>query len=295
VPDRTIILDGDVYAFQSSVAVEQEVDWGNGLWTLHSYLDDAIKNMEAKINTIVDGLKANRIVIALSDKKNFRYDVMPTYKANRKGKRKPVVYNSLIQYLRQEYSTYSLPGLEGDDLLGILATHPNLLKGDKVVVSIDKDMGTLPCLWLNDQRARRAMEEVGVEHMALEEFIQETTEEAADLWHMTQTIGGDTTDGYSGVPGLGELRADKLLREGKVLIEKKHTVSRGPRKGEVETRWEPGPDGTPWEIVVSAYKSAGLGEEVALQTARVARICRWTDFDYKQKTVKLWNPPSEGA
>jgi DNA polymerase-1 len=43
--------------------------------------------------------------------------------------------------------------------------------------------------------------------------------------------------------------------------------------------------------VVAAFESKGLTEEDALVQARVARICRASDYDFKTKEVKLWNPP----
>ena len=125
-----------------------------------------------------------------------------------------------------------------------------------------------------------------------EDFIRDISEEQADRYHLLQALSGDTTDGYPGCPGVGELGADKLLDAGKVLEPHEHTFTRGPRKGEKETRWEPGADGTPWEIVVSAYRKAGLGAEFALTMARVARICRWQDYDFTKKEVKLWNASS---
>jgi DNA polymerase-1 len=84
--------------------------------------------------------------------------------------------------------------------------------------------------------------------------------------------------------------AERLLDAGVKLIPQTKVISRGERKGEKEETWVPGDPASPWEIVVSAYRRAGLGEEAALVNARVARICRYTDYDFKEKKVKLWNP-----
>ena len=46
-----------------------------------------------------------------------------------------------------------------------------------------------------------------------------------------------------------------------------------------------------WAVVLAAYEKAGLTEADALAQARVARILRASDYDFKQKKVKLWNPP----
>jgi DNA polymerase-1 len=45
-----------------------------------------------------------------------------------------------------------------------------------------------------------------------------------------------------------------------------------------------------WERVVSAYEKAGLSEAEAITQARVARILRASDYDFVNKSVKLWSP-----
>jgi 5'-3' exonuclease len=92
------------------------------------------------------------------------------------------------------------------------------------------------------------------------------SEAEADYNHLFQTLTGDATDGYSGCPGVGKVTAAKLL-DGKSYEEM-------------------------WDVVVRAYKKAGLGEEEAIQQARVARICRASDFNSKTGEVILWNPPT---
>ena len=38
------------------------------------------------------------------------------------------------------------------------------------------------------------------------------------------------------------------------------------------------------------YKKEGLDEKYALTQAQVARILKSTDYNYKRKEVKLWQP-----
>ena len=92
----------------------------------------------------------------------------------------------------------------------------------------------------------------------------EITEDQADYWHMMQTLTGDSTDGYSGCPGCGPKTAEKILTP---LVSTEY-----------------------WAAVCKAYEAAGLSSEEALVQARVARICRASDYDFKKKQVKLWSP-----
>ena len=88
-----------------------------------------------------------------------------------------------------------------------------------------------------------------------------TPEEGAK-WHLIQTCSGDSTDGYSGVPGIGVKRAE-------VLFNKK---------------------GYSWKTVVEAFEEKNLTEEDALVNARLARILTADDYDFKKRRPKLWSP-----
>ena len=283
--ERVLLLDGDTLIFTAAQSSEYEIEWNEWLWTLHADLSQAILRLDQSIEEIRDGLKGDRVIIALSSpgRDRWRKQIMPTYKSNRKG-RKPVVYQALREYCHEVQETFERPTLEGDDVLGILATHPHLVKGEKIVVAIDKDMQTFPGLHVNYNHAR----EKGGDY---EGQIRAISEEEADRFHLTQALAGDSTDGYPGAPGIGMKTAAKLLDEGMVLVPVEKEITRGPRKGQVEVKWVPGEYAErPWDIVVSAYKSKGLSEEAALVNARVARICRYTDYDFKKKRVRLWTP-----
>lgn len=101
----------------------------------------------------------------------------------------------------------------------------------------------------------------GLFYNYLQGTFTEVSEQEADYQHLLQTLTGDTADNYPGCPGCGPVGAVKIL------------------------------DKTPtWEAVVAAYTKKGLTEADALVQARVARILRPSDFDFKRKEVILWTP-----
>lgn len=286
---RVALIDGDISIYQAASVSQYPIEWDEDIWTLHGDMQAAKLYLDELIADICTELDVERLVMCLSDStSNWRKEVMPSYKSNRSGVMKPILLKPLRAYVHERYETWERPGLEGDDVLGILATHPTILPGQKIIVSIDKDMQTIPGYLLNWTHARQSYIETGE---PISGSVQLITEEQADRFFYIQSIAGDAVDGYSGVPGLGMKRAADLIDNGLILEPHDHVVTRGPRKGEAETKWKPGRPGTPWEIVVSAYRSAGLSEEVALQTARVARICRYQDFDFDNKRAIPWNPP----
>ena len=271
---RTLLIDADVVAYQAAAVCETATDWGDGYWTWHADENEAKAKVLEAIDRTMAELEGTAIKLCLTDSEgNFRFGVLPSYKGNRKGTKKPLVLKAIKQWLIDEHDAYFRPGLEGDDCMGILAT-ANVIKGEKVIVSIDKDMKTIPGLFVH----------------RLEDGIMEISETEADYWHLYQTLTGDTTDGYAGCPGVGPVEAKRILDDGLLFTPYEHTLTRGARKGQIETRWDEGTATDLWASVVSAFNRAGLTEADALQQARVARILRASDYDFKKKEPILWTP-----
>ncbi len=186
------------------------------------------------------------MIFCLSGPKNFRKSVDPSYKANRKTTRKPLLYPRIKEYLTENYDIACEEYLEADDLCGIFATHPDL-QGATIIVSDDKDMFTVPGVTFR----LGAVVDVSPEDAKRNLFIQ--------------TLTGDVTDGYSGCPGCGPVKADKAL-----------------------------PENPEWADVVKVFEKAGLTEADALRNARLARILHHADYDFTSKQISLWEPETNG-
>jgi|TARA_R100000455_G_C6271727_1_gene128108 DNA polymerase-1 len=237
---KKAIIDGDMFLYKSAFSSEVETRWDDDVWTLHTDLNQAKLDIEQSFSAILSTLGVDDMVVALSDSDNFRKDFFPEYKANRNNLRKPLGIKGLRQWIQKSYPHLILERLEADDVCGILCTlHP-----DYVAVSGDKDFGTLPITWFN--------------HLTQE--LKTITKAEADFFHKIQTLTGDATDGYNGLPGFGPKTAQKLLHK----------------------------EGCSWETVVGAYEKKGFTEEDALTTARLAYILR--EENYNNGEIKLWEP-----
>jgi DNA polymerase-1 len=192
-----LLIDGDVVLYQHSTAVEQEYDWGDDVWTLHSDVREAKGLMDNWLAELKEKLNGTSMVLALSDNNNFRKGILPTYKLHRKKHRKPIAYQPLKKYMESEYKTYALPTLEGDDCLGILGTQS--YPGDRIIITIDKDLRTIPGYHYNPQKPEKGVEEV--------------TLKEANYNHLYQTLTGDSVDGYKGCPGVGPVTAKRILKD----------------------------------------------------------------------------------
>jgi DNA polymerase-1 len=186
------LIDAEVYLYRAAAAAEYEAEWAENDWTYLCRHDEARASFQDTITGFREALPDHRLVLALSDGRSFRYDIFPGYKANRRKTRKPAGYPTLLRWLftaasSRDWEVELLPDVEGDDTLGILYE-----EGD-VIVSIDKDLLTIPGLHYRD-----------------EEFLAVSRVEA-DRNFYGQALTGDTTDGYPGCPGVGKVGAAKLL------------------------------------------------------------------------------------
>lgn len=84
--------------------------------------DVYIQDVVDKILRKVDYEGRYNIIMCLSDDDNFRKEILPTYKLNRVGKRKPLAYKALVKHIKDKYDVEQLKKLEADDVIGLLAT-----------------------------------------------------------------------------------------------------------------------------------------------------------------------------
>lgn len=285
---RILLVDADIVAFQCAARLEHASEWMPGHWTWHVNFDHVCDAADSMIASMKEELDADDVRLCLTDPEhNFRKDVLPSYKSHRATDRRPLVLMHVKYWMQEERKGIIVPGLEGDDVMGILATRPS--SSEKIIVSLDKDMRTIPGKYV---RTRAVVDEDGAEIVGAWD-ITDITEDEADRFHLKQTLSGDVTDGYSGCPGVGWGTASKIIDSGLKKVSYDHELKSGPRKGQVEQRFKDVPTDDLWEAVVSTYAAAGLGEEEALTQARCARILRATDYDMKNKEVIPWAPKQQ--
>lgn len=246
-----LVIDGDIFLWECCLSAEESFHWGDDLWTLHADAQEVRLKLDIAFASLKEKLNANTIAIALSGPTNWRKEVLPTYKANRKKTRKPVVFFAMKEYVREAYKTFEIPDLEADDVCGLLMGNQLWrTKFDKVIVTADKDLLQIPGLHYNPNKSHEGISQVSPQD-GLYNF-------------MYQTLTGDAVDGYSGCPGVGPKTAERRLRQA------------DPKNY--------------WDLVLEAYEDAGLTYEDALQQARVAKILTTEDYNFKTNEVKLWEP-----
>ena len=236
-----LLIDADFIVYKCCAAAEDEIDWGDDVIVVVSSFSRALSSVERELSNIKNTFMWDtpELILFFSDSKNFRKKIYPDYKGHR-NRKKPCGYRRVISKLSERYTVVRIPELEADDAMGIYAT----FEPGNIIVSPDKDMRQIPGKLYN-----------------LDETV-EVSEEEGMRWHLIQTLAGDQTDGYGGVPGIGVKRAIALLDK----------------------------DGYTWDTVVKAFKSKELDEDVALMNARLAKILTHTDYDATNQRVIPWLP-----
>ena len=240
----SLLIDADFIVYKCCAATESEVDWGDDVIVVSSNFSDAYAMVERELYKIAEDLGCfDDTILFFTDSVNFRKQIDPAYKGHR-NRKKPCGYRRVINKLKEDYQVVVMPQLEADDALGIYATKEE----GHIICSPDKDMRQIPG-----------------DLYDLSDGVVTITKEEGERWHYIQTLAGDQTDGYSGVPGFGIKRAESFFEE----------------------------NGYSWSSVVKAFESKGLTESVGLANARLAKILQCTDYDFHTQSVKLWTPTAD--
>jgi DNA polymerase-1 len=235
-----LLIDCDYIVYKCCAAAETEMDFGDDVIVVTSNFSDAYKCVERDLNKIKDQFPFHKdIILFFTSPNNFRKKILPEYKGHR-NRKKPCGFKRVIEKLKKNYKVIVKPTLEADDSMGIYATkHPEC-----IIVSPDKDM-----------------RQIAGKLYDFNETVEITPEDGAK-WHLIQTLAGDNTDGYSGVPGIGVKRAEKIFED----------------------------KGYTWKAVVETFEDKGMTEADALTNARLARILTVDDYDSEKKEPILWSP-----
>ena len=239
-----LLIDCDYIVYKCCAATETEIDFGEDLIVVTSNYSEAYNNVKRDIQKIQNEFMCDDVILFFTSPNNFRKKILPEYKGHRQRK-KPCGFKRVINNLKLEYKVIIKDTLEADDTMGMYATkYPG-----NIIVSPDKDMRQIPGKLYD-----------------FKETVEITPDQGAK-WHLIQTLAGDNTDGYSGVPGIGFKKAEKIFEE----------------------------KGYTWKEVVETFEEKDMTEEDALCNARLARILTSEDYNFDTKEPILWTPPNEYA
>ena len=267
------LIDADVICYKASAVAQQEIDWDDGDGPTRLVSPAVAKGVaEALVKNWAEIAKCKKILCVFSDRDQpwtFRQGVYPPYKQNRLDIARPELHDMVRLHIMDKFKHFKLPGLEGDDTMGLLATSDNGAKF--VIVSIDKDMLTIPAKVCNPD--------------AKDKRVHKVTQFEADYNWMTQTLVGDSVDNYKGCPQVGPVKAKRILLGCKNMHAMYSRVEEAFMKANLSKRND---DFFLINGVITNPK------DLALMNARVARILRDGDYSRQRDEVRLWEPTGWG-
>lgn len=187
--DKTVRLDENGNRKPVELTRQQELKWLNDSWN----------NFYKEVTQIGEKLFCETTLIAIGGVRNFREDLFYDYKDNRN--RRPEHRNMAVPLIRakaiEEGLVVNAEGYEADDLIRIWAEQARSAGCEFTICSIDKDLLCIP--------GRHFLM-----HKDKEQIIEMDELEAARCYY-EQILSGDDTDNIPGVPGIGPVKAKKLL------------------------------------------------------------------------------------
>ena len=245
------LVDADSLLYKVGFAIEEKTIWNElevslgleePIVTLETDLDQCYSSFDLYIANILCAVDLEEVVLVYTGTNNFRYNNPLGYKENRKALSKPLGYDALLQYSKDKYTSIVVDDMEADDYVVYEKT---IKPDDYMLCAIDKDV-----LYQTE----------GTHYNYHTDEFVETTKEEAIYYAYLQTLMGDPSDGYTGIPRVGKVKATKIL-EG------------------LTTEQEM------WTAVVDAYEAKGLTVDDAINTMRLANM-----HQYNGTEICLWNP-----
>jgi DNA polymerase-1 len=143
---------------------------------------------------------------------NFRHEIFPEYKANRKETPEEIRPQiPLIQKLLRELGvpSYCVQGFEGDDVIGTIARQFEADGGDVFILSSDKDFMQLvdDHIRLFSLKTGDNYEILGRDHVV--DYFGVPPEQVIEVL----ALKGDSVDNVPGVAGIGDKKAASLVQE----------------------------------------------------------------------------------
>jgi 5'-3' exonuclease len=187
-----LLVDGDIIAFRCAASVEPSTKAEPRTLTpeeTNFEREIAIARCDTLMRELIHTTGADTYQCFLSGRGNFRYQVYPEYKANRRDTIDPRFRKDCKDFLVTEWHAEYSEGCEADDLLGICQTD------DTIIASIDKDLLMIPGQHYNWVRDEQIFVDGidGIKHL------------------YKQMLIGDKADNIIGVQGLGPVKSGRII------------------------------------------------------------------------------------
>lgn len=180
------LIDGDIVVYSNAASAELDP------------VEVAYMRIDQMMHSILDTTGSDTFRVFLSGSNNFRHEIYPEYKANRKDMVDPRWRSACKEYLVREWAAEVTDGYEADDALGINQTT------DTIICTIDKDLDMVSGMHYSWPIVRKG-------EIVREGRIYEVSEIEGLRSFYRSILVGDRTDNIFGVDGIGKVKAAKEI------------------------------------------------------------------------------------
>ncbi|PPB55985.1 hypothetical protein [Campylobacter hyointestinalis] len=191
--NKHIIIDADSLIYRAATLNEEMFDFGEGGSITEVDYKSATECLKESLDDILKETNARDYKAYITGSNNFRYEILPSYKSNRKDIKKPELLNALSEFAMSELDFIKVDGMEADDACCIDMTKE---KGC-ILCHIDKDLNQIAGTHYNWNK---------------KEFYEVSEQEGLEFFYM-QVLTGDPSDGYKGCHGVGKVKAYEAIKE----------------------------------------------------------------------------------
>ena len=192
-PNKLLLIDADIMYYRAAWSAEDYFDFGTPDKKQVVQDREVILLFDKLLAGVCKNLNSQAYLLCWTLDHNYRTEIDPMYKANRKDAPRPACSPSVKEILRGTYPSLEHDGLEADDLMGLHSGE------GRIIVSDDKDLLTVPGLHYQPRKPYKGVFGVSVSD--------------ADYLLHRQILEGDRVDGYKGIPGVGPKKAEKILTD----------------------------------------------------------------------------------
>lgn len=159
---------------------------------------NAINALKMTVEACVrdSGCDVGELYLSPEGNANFRFEIYPEYKANRKNAHKPAHYKALRNFAVKHMGAVVCDNIEADDMLNIRANELTAAGKEWCVVTVDKDLNQIP----------------GMHYDWRKKKLFDVTAEEARYCLYYQVLVGDSVDNIGGCPQIGPAKAAKALK-----------------------------------------------------------------------------------
>lgn len=274
----TLLIDGDLLVFSSCAAIE----YGNEPSEVN--FNEIANNIDSRVMNMKRRLGAKKVILLFSGKLNFRFQVMPEYKADRANAWRPYHLANGIAYAEGKYESIKEDGLEADDWCGILA-HPSKV----VIATIDKDIPTVPDVWHYRWETQHAGERLfftdgyGELECKIKSGNKKQIKGTGRRFFYLQLLTGDPTDG---IMGCG-VQKTKVYKSGKKIGQQYSTREGVGAVAAYELLKDAHTPGKCMAIVVNEYRKR-FGQDWASMLLRNGRCLHMIRVKVDNR-IRLWH------